>query len=354
VESIDGIPVSESIDTLKALGRVSVSGYLEDEHGNALDHYNGVVYPTVFDKSSLITTLSNDDEPPMTFYMRNRVLYKGKATVEDGKFSFSFIVPKDISYNYDYGKFSFYAENGIEDASGYFQEAVIGGSADSVKNDSEGPGLEVYMNDENFVYGGITDENPVLLAFISDSNGINTLGNGIGHDLTAILDGNTQQTIVLNDYYEADKDSYKSGTIRYPFKSLEAGPHSLKVKVWDVYNNSSEEIIEFLVSAEHDLVLDRVLNYPNPFTTHTQFFFEHNQPNADLDILIQVFTVSGKLVKTIEYQAPASGYRVGPIDWDGRDDYGSSIGRGVYIYRLKVRTSLGQTAEKFEKLVILN
>jgi hypothetical protein len=354
VESIDGIPVSESIDTLKALGRVSVSGYLEDEHGNALDHYNGVVYPTVFDKSSLITTLSNDDEPPMTFYMRNRVLYKGKATVEDGKFSFSFIVPKDISYNYDYGKFSFYAENGIEDASGYFQEAVIGGSADSVKNDSEGPGLEVYMNDENFVYGGITDENPVLLAFISDSNGINTLGNGIGHDLTAILDGNTQQTIVLNDYYEADKDSYKSGSIRYSFKSLEAGPHTLKVKVWDVYNNSSEEIIEFLVSAEHDLVLDRVLNYPNPFTTHTQFFFEHNQPNADLDILIQVFTVSGKLVKTIEYQAPASGYRVGPIDWDGRDDYGSSIGRGVYIYRLKVRTSLGQTAEKFEKLVILN
>jgi hypothetical protein len=290
----------------------------------------------------------------MTFSIRNRVVYKGKATVSNGRFSFSFIVPKDISYNYDYGKFSFYADNGLEDASGHFQGVIIGGSADSVSNDTDGPELQVFMNDENFVYGGMTDENPVLLAFVTDSNGINTIGTGIGHDLTAILDGNAKQTIVLNDYYESDTDSYKSGKIRYTFKSLEAGPHSLKVKVWDVYNNSSEEIIEFIVNPEQDLVLDRVLNYPNPFTTHTQFFFEHNQPNADLDILIQVFTISGKLVKTIEHQSAASGYRVGPIDWDGRDDYGSRIGRGVYIYRLKVRTSLGHTGEKFEKLVILN
>jgi hypothetical protein len=354
VESINGISVSESIDTLKALGKVAIEGYVEDEQGNLLSNFSGMVYPTVFDKAATITTLSNDNEPPMTFSIRNRVVYKGKATVSNGRFSFSFIVPKDISYNYDYGKFSFYADNGLEDASGHFQGVIIGGSADSVSNDTDGPELQVFMNDENFVYGGMTDENPVLLAFVTDSNGINTIGTGIGHDLTAILDGNAKQTIVLNDYYESDTDSYKSGKIRYTFKSLEAGPHSLKVKVWDVYNNSSEEIIEFIVNPEQDLVLDRVLNYPNPFTTHTQFFFEHNQPNADLDILIQVFTISGKLVKTIEHQSAASGYRVGPIDWDGRDDYGSRIGRGVYIYRLKVRTSLGHTGEKFEKLVILN
>ena len=113
VESIDGIPVSEAIDTLRALGKVSVSGYLEDETGNRLDEYNGLVYPTVFDKASSITTLANDEGTPMTFSVRNRVLYKGKATIAGGKFSFSFIVPKDISYNYDYGKFSFYAENGL-------------------------------------------------------------------------------------------------------------------------------------------------------------------------------------------------------------------------------------------------
>ncbi len=354
VESINGKPVSEQVDTLKALGKVNISGFMEDEQGNPLNSFNGMVYPAVFDKANSITTLANDDDPPMTFSMRNRVLYKGKASVNNGSFEFSFIVPKDISYNFGYGKLSFYADNGLEDANGSFQEVVIGGSADSVTNDTDGPELNVFMNDENFVFGGMTDENPVLLAYVSDSNGINTLGNGIGHDLTAVLDGNTNQTIVLNDYYEADTDSYKSGKIRYTFKNLEAGPHKLKVKVWDVYNNSSEEILEFIVNTEQDLRLDHVLNYPNPFTTHTQFFFEHNQPSADLEVLIQVFTISGKLVKTIEYQAAASGYRVGPIDWDGRDDYGGRIGRGVYIYRVKVRTSLGHTAEKFEKLVILN
>ncbi len=354
VEAINGIPATEQGDTLKALGKVTVSGYMEDETGNPLDQFNGTVYPTVFDKSSSITTLSNDGGSPFNFSMQNRVLYKGKATVTNGTFSFSFVVPKDISYNYDYGKLSFYAEDGLEDAHGSFQQVVIGGTADSVTEDTEGPQLEVFMNDENFVFGGMTDESPVLLAYVSDSNGINTLGNGIGHDLTALLDGNTQQPIILNDYYEADADSYKSGKIRYSFKNLEAGPHTLKVKVWDVYNNSSEEILEFTVNADQDLRLDHVLNYPNPFTTHTRFFFEHNQPSADLEVLVQVFTVSGKLVKTIEHYAPASGYRVGPIDWDGRDDYGSRIGRGVYIYRLKVRTSLGHTAEKFEKLVILN
>ncbi len=354
VESINGKSVSESVDTLKALSEVTVEGFMEDISGNELSSFNGIIYPTIFDKSSNITTLANDDGAPLTFSLRNRVLYKGKASVTNGKFRFSFIVPKDISYNYDFGKLSFYADNSLEDASGSFLDIVIGGSADSLINDSDGPELEVFMNDENFVFGGMTDENPILLAYLSDSNGINTIGNGIGHDLTAILDDNTNETIVLNDFYESNTDSYKSGKILYSFKNLEAGPHSLKVKVWDVHNNSSEEIIEFIVNTEEDLVLDHVLNYPNPFTTYTQFFFEHNQSTTDLDVMVQIFTISGKLVKTIEYFSPASGYRVGPIEWDGRDDFGGKIARGVYIYRLKVRTSLGHIAEKYEKLVILN
>ncbi len=355
VESINGTPVTEITDTLKALSKVSISGYMEDEQGNPLNNFNGIVYPTIYDKANILTTLDNDEKSILfSFSLRNRVLYKGKASVTNGKFNFSFIVPKDISYNYDYGKLSFYADNGLEDANGSFESVVIGGSADSVNNDIDGPELRVFMNDENFVFGGMTDKNPILIAFASDSNWINTMGNGVGHDLTAILDGNTNQTIVLNDYYESDTDSYKSGKIQYSFKNLETGSHTLKVKVWDVYNNSSDKLIEFTVKSEQDLILDRVLNYPNPFTTHTQFFFEHNQPNTDLDILIQIFTITGKLVKTIDYQSSASGYRIGPLDWDGRDDYGSKIGRGVYIYRVKVRTSLGLSAEKYEKLVILN
>ena len=354
VLTINETDVTQATDTLKALGKVTITGSVEDELGNALSTFNGIIYPTVYDKKSEIKTLSNDGDPEMTFSLRDRILYKGKASVTNGNFSVNFIVPKDISYNYDYGKLSFYAADNSADASGSYEQVIIGGSADSVANDTDGPDIQIYMNDEHFVFGGMTDADPQLLVFVSDSNGINTIGSGIGHDITAIMDQQTTQTIVLNDFYEADTDSYQSGKIRYPLKSLEAGQHHLKVKVWDVYNNSSEQYIEFVVNTEQDLVLKHVLNYPNPFTTHTQFFFEHNQPDTDLEVLIQVFTVSGKLVKTLERQVTSTGYRSAPIDWDGLDDFGSKIGRGVYLYRLKVRTSLGQTAEKFEKLVILN
>jgi len=351
--SINGISVSASTDTLKALSKVTIEGRVEDGSGNLLGDFNGIIYPAVYDKSSGIATLSNDGDPVFNFSMRNRILYKGKATVSNGLFSFSFIVPKDIAYNYGYGKLSFYSAGLSEDASGAFSGAVIGGSADSVRDDSRGPEIRIYMNDENFVFGGMTDESPSLLVYVNDSSGINTVGSGIGHDITAVLDQQSNQAIVLNDFYEADTDSYRSGKINYPFKNMEAGSHSLKIKVWDVHNNSSEEILDFVVNTGDDLLLKRVLNYPNPFTTHTQFFFEHNRPDQDLEVIIQVFTVSGRLVKTIDQNVPSSGYRTTPIDWDGLDDFGSRIGRGVYIYRVRVRTALGASAEKYEKLVIL-
>jgi hypothetical protein len=351
--AINGIPVSANPDTLKALGKVTVSGIIEDDNGNVFSSYNGTIYPTVFDKVSVIKTLANDGGDPFTFSIRNRILYKGKASITNGEFSFDFIVPKDISYNYGPGKISFYGMDELTDANGSFDEVIIGGSSDSISDDTEGPTMKIFMNDDKFVFGGTTDENPKLLIYVSDSSGINTVGTGIGHDLTAILDDATVNPVVLNDYYEADKDSYQSGKILYQFKNLEEGTHKLKVKVWDVHNNSAEDYTEFIVASSEDFIIKNLLNYPNPFTTHTSFYFEHNQPGTDLDILIQVFTVSGKLVKTIENRVTATGYRCGPFEWDGLDDFGSRIGRGVYIYRLKVRTNSGQTVEKFEKLVIL-
>lgn len=351
--TINGIPFSDSYDTIHALEKVAVSGIIEDDAGNVFTSYNGTLYPTVFDKISEITTLANDGGTPFTYKVRNRILYKGKASIINGTFTFNFIVPKDISYNYGPGKIIFYGHDLLTDANGSFENVIIGGSSDSVKNDTEGPSLKIYMNDDNFVFGGTTNENPRILVYVTDSSGVNTIGTGIGHDLTAVLDNQSVSPIILNDYYEADKDSYQSGKISYQLKNLEEGPHKLTVKVWDVYNNSSEDYTEFIVASSEDLILKNILNYPNPFTTHTSFYFEHNQPGSELDVLIQVFTVSGKLVKTIERRITATGYRCGPIEWDGLDDFGSRIGRGVYIYRLKVRTNSGQSIEKFEKLVIL-
>ena len=171
------------------------------------------------------------------------------------------------------------------------------------------------MNDENFAFGGTTDENPALLAVVADSNGINTVGNGIGHDITAVLDDNTNNTINLNDFYQADLDSYQSGRVVYPFSDLSEGTHSLRFKIWDVYNNSEEAYTEFVVAESAQLALEHVLNYPNPFTTRTEFMFEHNQPCNSLDVQVQVFTVSGKLVKTINETVLSQGFRNEPIAW---------------------------------------
>jgi len=352
---INGAPVDTLLpDTTRALSQVTVKGEVRDKSGNLLTNFNGIIYPTVYDKAANITTLSNDaGSPALTFLLQKNILFKGKASVTNGKFSFSYIVPKDIAYNYDYGRISYYAHNGYQDASGYFEDFIIGGTDTTAPLDAMGPDIKLFMNDDKFIFGGITNDDPKIFAVVSDENGINTAGTSIGHDITAVLDGNNAQPIVLNDYYESDMNSYKKGSVRYPLANLSEGNHSLAVKVWDVYNNSSSSYTEFVVSASAQLALKHVLNYPNPFTTKTSFYFEHNKCCTNMDVQVQVFTVSGKLVKTIHQLVNLEGFRSDPIDWDGTDDYGDRIGRGVYIYRLRVRASSGDVAEQFEKLVIL-
>lgn len=341
-------------DTIKALTVVSVSGYVKDANGVKLSGYNGTLYPTVYDKAQNLQTLSNNmPNNPISFKLQKNVLYKGKVSVSNGDFSFSFIVPKDIAYQYGLGRISYYAENGMEDASGSYENLIIGGFSNNAASDNMGPEIKLYMNDDKFVSGGTTNENPSLYAKVKDSTGVNTVGNGIGHDIVAVLDENTSKSVILNDYYQADLNSYKSGSIKYPFSDLPEGKHTLNLKVWDVYNNSSQSYTEFVVAQSAELALTHVMNYPNPFTTKTSFYFEHNQSSELLDVQVQIFTVSGKLVKTINTHVYTEGFRSQPIDWDGRDEYGSAIGKGVYIYRLKVKTSDGAAVDKMEKLVLL-
>ncbi len=209
------------------------------------------------------------------------------------------------------------------------------------------------MNNESFVNGGITDPNPTLLVKLKDEYGINTTGNGLGHDLVAFLDNNTDKQYVLNDYYEALQDLSNEGVVRYGFKNLSLGPHSVKVRAWDVLNNPAEAVLDFVVAADAKMALDHVLNYPNPFKDRTSFVFEHNRPNSDLEITIWIYNMNGLLVKTIKTTQMSGGYRSDPIDWDGCDEHGARIGRGVYLYRLKVRTSNGEFAEKTQKVIIL-
>lgn len=353
-DSINGVNVSMVSDTLKALSKVTVSGHVGNASGGVLTSYNGIVYPTVFDKWKQRSTLGQDPASPVLgFDTQNNIIYKGKATVKNGYFSFSFVVPKDIDYAYGKGKISYYSNNTNSNSYGYDTSIVVGGVDPNGIVDDIGPTVDLYMNDQNFANGGLTDESPLFLAEIADENGINTTGNGIGHDIILILDNKTAEPIILNNFYEADLDTYQSGKVSYQFNQLEPGNHTITFKVWDVNNNSSESTLEFVVVEDQELGISHLLNYPNPFTTNTDFYFEHNQVCHALDVKIEIFTVSGKLVKTIIQNVNTSAFRSEGINWDGRDDYGDKLGRGVYVYRLSIETDEGKKAEKLEKLVIL-
>ena len=341
-------------DTLSAGEKVVIEGELTDNSGSVLSSLNGTVYPVVFDKPQTFTTKANDPGSQQTsFQQQSSILFKGKASVVNGKFSFSFKVPKDINYQHGQGKISYYAEDGTINGSDFFNGFIVGGSSAVPDNDKEGPEIKAWLNDEKFVNGSIVNQRPVLILKLNDSSGINTSGSGIGHDITAMLDNNTNQLFNLNSYYEADIDKYGQGYARFQIPPLEPGNHTLRIKAWDVLNNSSEFILDFSVVNDEDLVIDHVLNYPNPFTTKTQFWFEHNKPGQDIFVQIHIFSLSGKVVKRIEKAINTVGNRSTEIDWDGRDDFGDKIGRGVYIYRMKVFCSGSKPRTVIEKLVIL-
>ncbi len=364
---INDDPITGPTDVLEGLSYAKLSGEVTDELGNVITNYNGKIVTTIYDKDIQRETLANDGVQlsgeliKLNYKTLGEVIFRGQATVTNGQFEIDFIVPKDVGIPVGTGKASFYAfdESTITDKTGASLNTVqIGGINENAEEDNIGPVINLFMNDENFVSGGITNESPTLLAKLEDGNGINT-ASGIGHDIVAIIDGDEVNPIVLNDYYVTDLDVYTSGSLSFPLRDLEPGLHTLTLKAWDVYNNSSTSELQFMVFDENEsLVIDNVLNYPNPFVNYTEFWFNHNSSEV-LDVSVQIFTITGKLVRTLNGQTTGVGSKSTAsvsrdIVWDGRDDFGDRIGKGVYVYKLKVRSeTTNKTAEKIEKLVIL-
>jgi hypothetical protein len=351
---VNGTPVSVRADTLSATESASIDGEVTDNNGVKLNDFNGTVYLTLFDKPQSIMTLGNDPTSiPVAFQSQTNALFKGKVSATNGNFNFRFRLPKDINYQYGNGKLSLYAGDTTRDAGGYSTNVIIGGIAPGALTDKEGPVIKAFLNDKKFVNGSIVNGVPVLIIDLSDSSGINTGNAGIDHDIVATIDGDSRKYFVLNDFYETDLNSYQKGTARFQLPAFTPGHHTITIKAWDVMNNSSEYQLEFSVINDGELVIGHVLNYPNPFTTNTTFWFEHNKPGVDLKVRIDIYAVSGKIIKTISETINNEGNRSIDIHWDGRDNYGDRVGRGVYLYRLSVETADGKKASKLQRLVSL-
>lgn len=356
ITKLNGVPVEQATDALKALSKVRLEGEVINEFGQVATNYSGTLEARVYDKNVMRRTLDNNNNNYiMDFITLGEGMFNGRASITNGRFNFEFVVPRDIQIPVGKGRVSLYAKqnNQLEDRTGVNLDIEIGGLNENAPIDNEGPLIRLYMNDESFVSGGITNDAPVLIAKLEDENGINTT-SGIGHDIIAILDGDESNPFVLNEFYQTNVDDFTKGATQYKFSELSDGLHTLTLKAWDVYNNSSTAEIQFIVAGDDKLEITRVLNYPNPFVSYTEFWFNHNRPFEPLDVQVQVFTVAGKIVWTKNETINTDGFLSRDVIWDGRDDFGDRIGKGVYVYKITVKSTLtNQRVEKFEKLVIL-
>lgn len=352
-DSINQFPSNEG-DTLRAYGSVVIKGRIVDESGQKLNDFNGILYPTVFDKAKKITTLANDGGIPFDFNLQNNVLFNGKTSIKNGEFKANLIMPRDMDYTFGKGRISYYASDSVSDASGMNNSIVIGGLSTGIFPNTIGPDIQLFLNDTTFKDGGITNEFPILLAIVSDENGINPGGNGLGHDIIAVLDNDPNQTFVLNSYFETNIDDFRKGSVEFRFPKLSSGEHLVSFKIWDNFNNSTQVSLHFKVLGGNSVLLQRVYNYPNPANDYTNFFFEHNQADSEFDVTIEIFNLAGSLITMLKQTISPLGYTSGPMHWDLTNQNNNKIMPGVYLYRIIVRSLNNISISSSNKLVVIN
>ncbi|NWF49518.1 MAG: type IX secretion system sortase PorU [Ignavibacteriaceae bacterium] len=344
--SIDSVN-NQSLDVaiqIKALSTASVKGRILDENGNTWESYNGEGVLTVYDsqRKLLIEQFSRPNNP---YYinLQGGTIFNGRVSIINGRFSTSFVVPKDISYENKNGKILLYFFNPSTDGVGYTSKIIVGGTDTLTQNDGKGPEIEIYFDKSDNVGGYLVNPNSSLIVELSDETGLNTTGTGVGHKLEGILNDEENNPIDFTDYFTGDLDAGgKSGEINYRFSNLDIGDYKIKVKAWDVFNNFSDEETFFTVVDGNKLTLRDVYNYPNPFSSGTTFTLQHNL-NEPAEIKIKIYTIAGRLIKEID--AYGINDRFVKIDWDGRDADGNIIGNGVYLYKVILKSGSGNTSE---------
>jgi hypothetical protein len=359
ITKLNGVDINNAPDTLSALSKITLEGQLVSNGSNLLVK-DGIADIQVLDKKQLQKTLNNDQVTlggnllaPVEFETQNNRIFKGKVPLKDGKFKVTFIVPKDIKYDIGDGKILLYAKGDDFDASGSEDGVQIGGINPSPEEDDEGPLISLFMNDTTFVDGGLVPKKSSIYARISDDHGLNIVGSGVGHDLKAIVDENSATPLILNNFFEFFPGSYQKGEVTFPLDELEPGNHTLSLKAWDTYNNSSIAKIDFHVVENINELIDQVSNYPNPFSDVTFFSFQHNLYDRDIRVDIEIYNSIGQHVHTISKEFLQASNTISDIEWNTSTGQNVSAS-GIYFYRLVVEDIVsGEKAVAKEKLVII-
>jgi hypothetical protein len=319
--------------------------------GNLLSNFNGIVTLTVYDKKETITTLGNNAGKKYNYTDRPSTLFTGRSRVTNGKFTTTFIIPKDINYSYGTGRINYYAADTVNnlEANGYNEKFIIGGTNSAFEFESNGPIINMYLNSTNFKSGNTVDATSVFYAQLSDDSGISTGGSGIGHDLLLTL--NNDSSYVLNDYYESTLDDYKSGSVAYTLPTLSNGTYTLSLRAWDILDNSSTGTITFKVDNTKSPDIYDLYAAPNPATSYVNFILKHDQPESILTLKVEVFDLAGQLLWNNSANSYADSSTT-EIYWNLKTANGK-INPGVYIYRISVETKAdGVVASKANKLIV--
>lgn len=344
-------------DTIRALSTVVIQGEITDSKGHRIDSFNGSVQVSLYDKKTTYYMLNNSNlnisKKDLAFEQQNNILHKGNTKVINGYFTHTFTVPKDIAYNYGKGKLSYYAQSDSTDASGFYDDFVLGGiDTNASEIEVTRPKIGLYLNDTNFVNGGLCDENPNLYAIVLDSVPINTVGSGLGHNIVARLD-NAANTFILNDYYTTDTKNPNIGYITYPFKNLSQGKHVLTLKVWNIFNFSTETTITFNVKPSNSKEYETT-SYPNPFKDKTTIELRYNQPESINSAYIKIFNQQGAIVTEFDISDKIGAYTIGPIHWDRTTKGGAKVKSGIYFYSIILNTIEGGKIIRGNKMILLD
>lgn len=357
VTAINGKAVGNEPVTFKALARITVEGEVLRPDGQVATDFSGILNPTVMDSRTTVKTLDNNRTGAILEYEDYlNTLFAGNDSVRGGKFSFSFTVPKDISYSGNYGKMNLYAadETSGNEAQGSYLNFVVGGTAEDAEKDDEGPEIrQLYLNDSTFTDGGQVNTTPYFVARLWDKSGVNISGSSIGHDIILTIDNSPSLSYNLNSYYEILPGEEGEGIVRFSIPALEPGIHTAEFKVWDVQNNSTTHTFTFEVVAGLKPFITELVATPNPARQQVEFRLYHNLPESNLRVGISVYDLAGRLVWTTEKEGSSEWFKAYIVTWDLTDRAGSRLRPGLYLYRAAIRAGGSKEATKANKLIIL-